>query len=141
MSVFRMNLNNSFDWVNQKGIISAPTNAVEPKDQWALVDNIRIGDTLLLCSGIKDIGAIATATSDTYISDLELGKASPRFNSGGFRCVNVIFLKVLWQPIDGTKLFKGIVNDNCFRDPHFCAKVEILQETEFASIMSGFFDR
>lgn len=144
MAVFRLNVYNTYENVIKRRAFSAPSathslyKELSDISNWEEVDEIKHGNVILLCRGIRFIWAIAYARGDCRITDVDAFKPAMRYEEGGFRFVNLEIYREFQSPIDGKKLFNNLLENNPFEDTHFCIKLRYadIQKDEFTATVN-----
>ncbi|MCC6275391.1 MAG: hypothetical protein IT569_06015 [Leptospiraceae bacterium] len=131
MAVFRVNLFNTFENALKRGAFSAPSKTnMEYSDfndlsHWSELEHIKKGNLLLLCRGVNQIWAIAYATDDCKITDIDAFREEIKYEEHGYRYISFHIYKELQRPIDGKIFFdKLLTSHNPFIEPHLCMRLQ-----------------
>ena len=104
MSIYRVNLYNTFENIIKRKAFSAPSETH---------------------SLYKDLSEISKwNTLDCRITDIDAFKPAMKYEKDGFRFVSLDIYKEYTSPLDGKKFFNNLVYENPFEDPHFCVEVK-----------------
>lgn len=134
MSVYRVNLYNTFDNVLKRKAFSVPSSdhtlykELSDVSQWQMLEEIQKGNVLLLCRGIRLIWAIAYATDDCKFTDIDAFKQNLRYEEKGFRYISLDIYREFNAPIDGVKFFGNLLTNKPFEDTYFCTKLDYIPE-------------
>ena len=134
MSVFRINIFNTFENVISRGAFSVPNSThstfgnLEEESNWEVVEEIKKGNVILLCRGFRQIWGIAIASDDCRITDVDSFEETLRYEENGFRFVSIDIYQEFKSPIDGKTFFKGLLEGNPFEEEIFC--VELVHDKE-----------
>ena len=130
MSIYRVNLYNTFENIIKRKAFSAPSEThslykdLSEISKWNTLECIKQGNLILLCRGIRFVWAVAYASDDCRITDIDAFKPAMKYEKDGFRFVSLDIYKEYTSPLDGKKFFNNLVYENPFEDPHFCVEVK-----------------
>lgn len=136
MSIYRVNLYNTFENIIKRKAFSAPSSThsvygeLSELSKWETVEKIKKGNLILLCRGIRFVWAVAYANDDCRITDIDSFKPDMKFEKDGFRFVSIDIYKEYTSPLDGKKFFNNLVYENPFEDPNFCVEIKPAPELE-----------
>jgi hypothetical protein len=144
MSVYRINAYNSFENVIKRKAFSAPSaqhplfKELSELSNWGEVENIRHGNVILICRGIRFIWAIGYARGDCRITDVDAFKPVMKYEENGFRFVNMELYREFQSPVDGKKIFTDLLSNNPFDETFFCVRLNPLidKKEEFTRAMN-----
>lgn len=130
MSIFRVNLYNTFENIIKRKAFSAPSGThsiykdLSELSKWDTLEKIKKGNIILLCRGIRFVWAIAYASDDCRITDIDAFKPAMKFEKNGFRFISLDIYKEYASPLDGKKFFNNLVYEHPFEDPNFCVEIK-----------------
>ncbi|MBE7411350.1 MAG: hypothetical protein L6Q54_01200 [Leptospiraceae bacterium] len=135
MSVYRINLFNTFENIISRGAFSVPSSShpvfeKHEEPSWKTVEDIKKGNIIFLCRGVRQIWGIAIASDDCRITDIDSYKEIMKYEDNGYRFVSIDIYREFQAPIDGTIFFKDILENNPFEENIFCSKLIYSQENE-----------
>lgn len=130
MAIYRINVYNTYEYILERKAFSVPSihhkkyNELSDVSNWQELENIKTGNLILICRGIRDIWAIAYANDDCRLSDIDAFKDPIHYEENGYQYVSFHLCLELNKPIHGDTYFRGLLKNDPFHEKFFCVHLE-----------------